>query len=152
MQPSWGQTPTINTYLSPDLKATVCLTPLTSHPTVSLSRVIQDLTIPQNIGQNTTIHHHPNSTSLPDLVRKYPPIPRRTFYNAVAKQNTVTLSADELDTFRYFLGLIDSFQHFHSFIQNKQQAQKTYANAATQFHERQTAQVDSMGCKKPKTS
>ena len=47
-----------------------------------------------------------------------------SLYSAAAKQffATITLSPDELDSFRSFLPVIDNFYHFQSHIKNKQRA------------------------------
>ena len=49
-----------------------------------------------------------------------------SLYSTAAKRYfaTITLSPDELDSFRAFLPVIDNFYHFQLYVKNKQRAQE----------------------------
>ena len=116
-------TATLTTYLSDNLKIFTCLTPLDDQPIVIFNRV-QDPSPPiQNIfssdQQNRAnyLNNKPNTAQQP----RY-----NSLYSAAAKRYfaTITLSPEELDSFRAFLPVIDNFYHFQLYVKNKQRARE----------------------------
>ena len=116
-------TATLTTYLSDNLKIFTCLTPLDDQPIVIFNRV-QDPSPPIQINfssdqQNRAnyLNNKPNTAQQP----RY-----NSLYSAAAKRffATITLSPDELDSFRAFLLVIDNFYHFQLYVQNKQRARE----------------------------
>ena len=116
-------TATLTTYLSDNLKIFTCLTPLDDQPIVIFNRV-QDPSLPiqnnfSSAQQNRTnyLNKKPNTALQPRC---------NSLYSAAAKRYfaTITLSPDELDSFRAFLPVIDNFYHFQLYVKNKQRAQE----------------------------
>ena len=118
------ETATLTTYLSDNLKIFTCLTPLDNQPIVIFNRVqdpsplIQKYFSSDQQNQNRVnyLNNKPNTAQ-----------PRyNSLYSAAAKHNfaTITLSPEELDSFRAFLPVIDNFYHFSLYVKNKQRAQE----------------------------
>ena len=112
-------TATLTTYLSDNLKIFTCLTPLDDQPIVIFNRVqdpsppIQNNFSSDQQNRANYLNNKPNTAQQP----RY-----NSLYSAAAKRyfDTITLSPDELDSFRAFLPVIDNFYHFQLYIKNKQ--------------------------------
>ena len=115
-------TATLTTYLSDNLKIFICLTPLDDQPILIFNRVqdpsppIQNNFSSDQQNRANYLNNKPN-TAQP----RYNPL-----YSAAAKRYfaTITLSPDELDSFRAFLPVIDNFYHFQLYVKNKQRARE----------------------------
>ena len=116
-------TATLPTYLSDNLKIFARLTPLDDEPIVVFNRA-QDSSPPIQIKfssdqQNRAIFLNSNSNAA-----------QQSRYNSListaAKRYfaTITLSPDELASFRAFLSVIDNFCHFQLYVKNKQRARE----------------------------
>ena len=116
-------TATLTTYLSYNLKIFTCLTPLDDQPIVIFNRVqdpsppIQNNFSSDQQNRANYLNNKPNTAQQP----RYNPL-----YSAAAKRYfaTITLSPDELDSFRAFLPVIDNFYHFQLYVKNKQRARE----------------------------
>ena len=116
-------TATLTTYLSDNLKIFTCLTPLYDQPIVIFNRVqdpsppIQNKFSSDQKNRTNYLNNKPNTAQQP----RY-----NSLYSAAAKTYfaTITLSADELDSFRAFLPVIDNFYHFQLYVKNKQRARE----------------------------
>ena len=104
-------TATLTTYLSDKLKLFTCMTPLDDQPIVIFNRV-QDPSLPiqNNFSSNQQnrenyINNKPNTAQQPRYNSLYSSVAKRYF-------ETITLSPDELDSFRDFLPVIDNFYPF----------------------------------------
>ena len=112
-------TSTLTTYLSDNLKIFTCFTPLDNQPIVIFNRV-QDPSPPI---QNNFSSDHQNRANYLNNKPNAAQQPRyNSFYSTAAKRYfaTITLSPDELDSFRAFLPVIDNFYHFQLYVKNKQ--------------------------------
>ena len=116
-------TATLTICLSDNLKIFTCLTPFDHRPIVIFNRV-QDPSpaIQYNFSSDQRnranyLSNKPNSAQQP----RY-----NSLYSAAAKRYfaTITLSPDELDSFRAFLPVIDNFYHFQMYVKNKQRARE----------------------------
>ena len=113
-------TSTLTTYLSDNLKIFTSLTPLYDQPIVIFNRV-QDPSPP--IQNNFSSDHQNRSNNKPNAAQQ----PRyNSLYSTAAQRYfaTITLSPDELDSFRAFLPVIDNFYHFQLYVKNKQRARE----------------------------
>ena len=117
------ETATLATYLSDNLKIFTCLTPLDDQPIVLFKRV-QDPCVP--IQNNSSVDQQKRENffnSRPGVAQqpRYKPL-----YSTAAKRYfaTITLSPEELDSFRAFLPVIDNFYHFQLYVKNKQRARE----------------------------
>ena len=117
------ETATLTTYLSDNLKIFTCLTPLDDQPIVIFNRV-QDPCVP--IQNNYSVDQQKRENffnSIPGVAQqpRYNPL-----YSTAAKRYfaTITLSPEELDSFRAFLPVIDNFYHFQLYEKNKQRARE----------------------------
>ena len=116
-------TATLTTYLSDNLKIFTCLTPLDDQTIVIFNRVqdpsppIQNNFSSDQQNRANYLNNKPNTAQQP----RY-----NTLYSAAAKRYfaTITLSHDELDSFRAFLPVIDNFYHFQLYKKNKQRARE----------------------------
>ena len=116
-------TSTLITYLSDNLKIFTCLTPLDDQPIVIFNRV-QDPSPPI---QNNFSSDHQNRANYLNNKPNAAQQPRyNSLYSTAAKRYfaTITLSPDELDSFRAFLPVIDNFYHFQLYVKNKQRARE----------------------------
>ena len=116
-------TATLTTYLSDNLKIFTCLTPLDDQPIVIFNRVqdpsppIQNNFLTDQQNRANYLNNKPNTAQQP----RY-----NALYSAAAKRffATITLSPDELDSFRAFLPVIDNFYHFQLYVKNKKRARE----------------------------
>ena len=116
-------TATLTTYLSDNLKTFTCLTPLDDRPIVIFNRVqdpsppIQNNFSSDQQNRANYLNNKPNTAQQPRYNSLYSTAAKRYFA-------TITLSPDELDSFRAFLPVIDNFYHFQLYIKNKQRARE----------------------------
>ena len=117
------ETATLTTYRSDNLKIFTCLTPLDDQPIVIFNRV-QDPCVP--IQNNYSVDQQKRENffnSRPGVAQqsRYNPL-----YSTAAKRYfaTITLSPEELGSFRAFLPVIDNFYHFQFYVKNKQRARE----------------------------
>ena len=115
------ETATLTTYLPDNLKILTCVTPLDDQPIVIFDRV-QDPCAP--IQNNYSVDQQKRANffnTKPGLAQqpRYNPL-----YSTAAKRyfTTITLSPEELDSFRALLPVIDNFYHFKLYVKNKQRA------------------------------
>ena len=116
-------TATLTAYLSDNLKIFTCLTPLDDQPIVIFNRVqdpsppIQNNFSSDQQNRANYLNNKPNTAEQP----RY-----NSLYSAAAKRYfaTITLSPDEIDSFRAFLPVIDNFYHFQLYVKNKQRARE----------------------------
>ena len=139
-------TATLTTYLSDNLKIFTCLTPLDDQPIVIFNRVqdpsppIQNNFSSDQQNRANYLNNKPNTAQQP----RY-----NSLYSAAAKRYfaTITLSSDELDSFRAFLPVIDNFYHFQLYIKNKQSS-RTSESVQLWLWTKQTRSL----CSTPKSS
>ena len=114
---------TLTTYLSDNLKIFTCLTPLDDQPIVIFHRV-QDPSPP--IENNFSSDHQNRANYLNNKPSAAQQPRYNLLYSTAAKRYfaTITLSPDELDSFRAFLPVIDNFYHFQLYVKNKQRARE----------------------------
>ena len=116
-------TATLTTYLSDNLKIFTCLTPLDDQPIVIFNRVhdpsppIQNNLSSDQQNRANYLNNKPNTAQQPRYTSLYSTAAKRYFA-------TITLSPDELDSFRAFLPVIDNFYHFQLYVKNKQRARE----------------------------
>ena len=112
-------TATLTTYLSDNLKIFTLLTPLDDQPIVLFNRV-QDPSPP--IQNNFSSDQQNRANYLNNKSNTAQQLRYNSFYSAAAKRHfaTITLSPDELDSFRAFLPVIDNFYHFQLYVRNNQ--------------------------------
>ena len=116
-------TATLTTYLSDNMMIFTCLIPLDDKPIVKFNRVHDPFPPIQNNfscdqqNQANYLNKKPNIAQQP----RY-----NSLYSAAAKRYfaTITLSPDEIDSFRAFLPVIDNFYHLQLYVKNKQRAQE----------------------------
>ena len=114
---------TLTTYLSDNCKIFTCFTPPDDQPIVIFNRVqdpsppIQNNLSSDQENRANYLYNKPNTAQQPSY---------NSLYSAAAKRYfaTINLSPDELDSFRAFLPVIDSFYHFQLYLQNKQRARE----------------------------
>ena len=113
-------TATLTTYLSDNLKILTCLTPLDDQPIVIFNRVqdpsppIQNNFSSDQQNRANYLNNKPNTAQQPRYNSLYSAAARRYFA-------TITLSPDELDSFRAFLPVIDNFYHFQLYIKKNRE-------------------------------
>ena len=115
------ETATLTNYLSDNLKIFTCVTRVNDQPIVIFNRV-QDPCVP--IQNNDSVDQQKRAFFFnirPGVAQQSRNNP---LYSLASKRYfvTITLSAEELDSFRAFLPVIDNFYHFQLFVKNKQRA------------------------------
>ena len=117
------ETSTLTTYLSDNLKIFTCLTPLDDQPIVIFNRV-QDPCVPIQKNYSVDQQNRENFFKARPGVAQQPRY--NPLYSTAAKRYiaTITLSPEQLDSFRAFLPVIDNFYHFQSYVKNKQRARE----------------------------
>ena len=119
------ETATLTIYLSDSLKIFTCVTPLDDQPIVLFNRV-QDPCVPI---QNSYLVDQQKRAKFFNIRPGVAQPPRyNPLYSTASKRYfaTITLSAEELDSFRAFLPVIDNFYHFQLFVKNKQRAREEH--------------------------
>ena len=111
------ETATLTTYLSDNLKIFTCVTPLDDQPIVLFNRV-QDPCAPIQNNYIVDQQKRANFFNIRPGVAQQPRY--NPLYSTASKRyfSTITLSAEELDSFRAFLPLIDNFYHFQLYVKN----------------------------------
>ena len=111
-------TATLTSYLSDNLKMFTCVTPLDDQPIVIFNRV-QDPCVPIQNNYSVDQQKRANFFNIRPGVAQQPRY--NPLYSTVSKRYfaTITLSAEELDSFRVFLPVIDHFYLFHLYVKNK---------------------------------
>ena len=106
-------TATLTTYLSDNLKIFTCLTPLQSSGSLSTK------TEYFSSDQQNRVNHLNNK-----------PNTAQSRYNSLCSSAakpyfaTITLSPEEIDSFRAFFPVIENFYHFQLYVKNKQRARE----------------------------
>ena len=100
-----------------------CLTPLDDQPIVIFNR-LQDPCVP--IQNNYSVDHQKRENFFNSILGAAQQSQYNPLYSTAAKRYfaTITLSPEELDSFRAFLLVIDNFYHFQLYVKNKQRAQE----------------------------
>ena len=116
-------TATLSTYLSDNLKIFTCLTPLDGEPILIFNKV-QDASPPIQIKFSSDQQNRANflnNNSKAAQQSRY-----KLLFSTAAKHYfaTITLSPDELHSFRAFLPVTDKFCHFQFYVKNKQRARE----------------------------
>ena len=112
------ETATLTTYLSDNLKISTRVTPIDDQPIVLFSRV-QDPCVQIQNNYLVDQQKRANFFNIKPGVAQQPRY--NQLYSAASKRYfaTITLFAEELDSFRALLPVIDKFNHFQLFVKNK---------------------------------
>ena len=111
------ETATLTTYLSDNLKIFTCVTPLDDQPKVIFNRV-QDPCVPLQNDYSFDQQKRANFFNIRPGVAQQPRY--NPLYSTASKCYfaTITLSAEELDSFRAFLPVINNFYQFQVYVKN----------------------------------
>ena len=123
-------TATLTTYLSENFKIFICLTPLDDQPIVLFNRV-QDPS--PSIKNNFSSDQQNRANQLNNKSNTAQQPRHNSLYSAAAKRYfaTITLSPDELDSFRAFLPVIDNFYHFQLYAKKNREIENIRISSST---------------------